>query len=192
MRSLRSLTTAAVTTISLALAACASEPTFNTEKKPGVSPADLGTTYAWYDHQRPDDGVSDLLGAGYESVLTLAGDQGFTAKGYRKDDHPAMLVNWHLALHQLIDTQMMVEYYGYGPGWNSWAARFYPSAAAPVDSDRDEDGTLVIDVLRADTKELIWRGFGTAPINDKNAIPKRRENLALVVRTVLAQLPPAR
>lgn len=190
MRALMTLAGVAVATAALSLAACASGPTYHAEQKPGVSPASFGT-YAWLDGARPDDGVSALMGTDFDRIVTTSADSELAARGYRTNARPKLLVNWHLAVHQIVETQKMADYYGYGPGWQKWAALMYPSAASPVSTDRDEEGTIVIDILLADSRELIWRGFGTAEIDESVSIPERQSRVAAGVRKVVAQLPQA-
>lgn len=188
---LRAFRAAAAAFVACAGAACASSPDLHTEAKPGASVADH-RTYAWLDAARPDEGLTELMGTEFESLLEQSGDFELVSKGYRRDAEPALLVNWHLVARQRIDTAAMAELYGYGPGWRTWAAPTYPSATAPVSTDRDEEGTLVVDVLLASSRELLWRGFGTAEIDPSVPIPERRTRVATAVRKVMAGLPAAR
>ena len=91
-----------------------------------------------------------------------------------------------------IDTARMAEYYGYGDGWRSWASPTYPSAAMPVSSDRNEEGTIVIDLLHAADRELFWRGFLTGVVDPSIGIQERRARIEMIVRQVVDQLPPAK
>ena len=191
MRIFESLVAVVVAGSALALAGCSSEPTVQADRKQGVDVSTLGT-YAWIEHEHPDEGTVVLLGADHAGVIRSATDAALTAKGYRQDANPAFLVNWHVAVQGRIDTARMAEYYGSGDGWRSWAAPTYPSASMPVSSDRNEEGTIVIDLLHAADRELFWRGFLTGVVDPSVGIQERRARIEMIVRLVVDQLPPAK
>jgi len=174
-----------------ALAGCSSSPVVHQEVRRTLDGTIL-TTYAWLEHEHPDEGATLLLGAEFEPELRAAGDAALAEKGYRKDANPLFLVNWHVTVHGRLDTARMAEYYGYGPDWRKWAAATYPSAAMPVSSERNEEGTLDLDFLEAGSKELFWRGFFTGVIDPSVPLQDRRGRIDAAVRTVLAQIPPAK
>jgi hypothetical protein len=51
------------------------------------------------------------------------------------------------------------------------------------------EGTLFVDFIDKDSKELIWQGIGTATIENRS-VEKREERINLVVKEILAAYPP--
>lgn len=69
-------------------------------------------------------------------------------------------------------------YYGYGPN---------------VDVNQYTEGTLVIDMIDAKTKELVWRGLATGAIASTPPPPEELEaRIKDVVGSILAEYPPAK
>jgi hypothetical protein len=50
-----------------------------------------------------------------------------------------------------------------------------------------KQGTLIIDLIDASTKELVWRGVGKSEITNED----REEQIKQVVSDILAKYPPA-
>ena len=59
-----------------------------------------------------------------------------------------------------------------------------------MDVHQYEEGTLILDFVDADAKELIWRGTATKAL-DSNPTPEKIEkNIGNVVAKILAKFPP--
>jgi hypothetical protein len=69
------------------------------------------------------------------------------------------------------------RYYGWG-------------APSSVDVYQYKEGTLIVDVVDAKTKQLVWRGFATGTV-DPDAKPEQRERkLNDAIAQMMAQFPP--
>jgi hypothetical protein len=69
-----------------------------------------------------------------------------------------------------------------GPwGWNNG---FYNNTVS-----RSTQGTLYIDLIDANKKQLIWQGQGTAPLVSGD-VNKREERINLIVQEIMEVYPP--
>jgi hypothetical protein len=124
------------------------------------------------------------VGSGVRSPLMLkrvqaAIDSVLATKGYGKSTtNPDFLV----ALHGATQDKVNITDYGYhsvGPYWGG---------ARTVDVHHYTEGTLVIDIIDIQKRELAWRGTGTGVIGND---PAKLSGTALeAVRKVLAGFPP--
>ena len=103
---------------------------------------------------------------------------------------PDFLVAYHLALDQKLDMQIVNDYYGYayqGTYGATWGPAVQDQAAIPREY---EMGTLVVDVLDAASKQLVWRGTVEAEVYPDLDAKKREERIRDAAKQVLAQFPP--
>ena len=98
--------------------------------------------------------------------------------GYTESDDPDFLV----AMHGGQKTQTQIDSYGYGYGWG-WGA-------GGVDVYQYQEGTLIIDIVDAKNKDLIWRGTGQDVVDPNADTQKRTETINNAVSKILAQFPP--
>ena len=111
------------------------------------------------------------------------------SKGFVKSENPDMLVSI------FTKTQKNVNVYnnnfgwgfgwGYGWGWNPW---FWGGNYNNV--SQVTEGTLYIDLIDANRKELIWQGMGTSALTNK--IDKKQEKMNEIVSAILKEYPPER
>jgi hypothetical protein len=107
----------------------------------------------------------------------------FVGRGYRADDErPDFLVAFYATTRQTLD----ITYWNYGyrfhpRWWRGWGPR-----PMPVVTEFTE-GTVIIDVLEPDTKELLWRGRGVALVSD-DVTPYLKE-LRQTVHAILEEFP---
>ena len=112
-------------------------------------------------------------------------DEELASKGLVKagpDQSPDLLV----AVHGWSVNRIDVKSYGYAYGPSPYGA--YPTlATGAVDVRQYSDGTLLIDLIDASTKQMIWRGTATDTF-EPGAEAKRVSN---AVKKTLDQYPPA-
>ena len=98
------------------------------------------------------------------------------AKGLRMtSDDPDFLIATHINIQDRIDGINVGESYGYRYG-----GRLYIY----------EEGTLVLDFLEAQSKNVIWRGVGKGAL-ERNPTPEKREkNINKAVEKILESFPP--
>jgi hypothetical protein len=87
----------------------------------------------------------------FETRLTAAIDFEMAAKGLRRDpESPALLVHFHASVDRRLDIIRIDRASGYvtdSVGYAEW-----------------EEGTIVVDVVDAATKRVIWRGWGRSDL----------------------------
>ena len=109
------------------------------------------------------------------------------AKGYTKSENPDMLVSIFTKSQQRVDVYNNAWGFGgwgwggFGPGWGwGWNNQ-------PVVSTQSE-GTLFIDLIDMQKKELIWQGMGTGYISQK--MEKKEKQIKEFVSKIMEKYPP--
>lgn len=132
-------------------------------------------TYGWIPNaERMENAIA-------EKRLTAAIENQLASKGLAKSEHPDLWVSMHARLTREVHFDTTV--WGYGPGrWH----------AGVTQTTRDEIpvGTLVVDLVDAGTKELVWRGTARSVL-DLMASPEEKERRTNeVVAKMFANFPP--
>jgi hypothetical protein len=98
-------------------------------------------------------------------------------KGYEHLEfgRPDFLVFYHVASRNRVD----IHYYGYHYGY--WWGPPYATA------HRYKEGTLIIDIVDREEKELVWRGYGTTDFQNRE---EAKYKMPDVVRKILGRFPP--
>lgn len=130
------------------------------------------STYAWL--SKP---AAELPGSPLVSELLLervrhAVDSELSAKGMRvvPEEAASLLVTEHLSIEERI--QFNDPYYSFD------MVQTY------------EEGTLLIDLVDADSRELLWRGIGQTRLRELPTPEEREQRVQEVVSAILAQYPP--
>ncbi|MGH7495796.1 MAG: DUF4136 domain-containing protein [bacterium] len=107
------------------------------------------------------------------------------AKGYRQDSaNPDFYVIYHTGVEDKVNvTDWGYSYAGYGR-YSGWGA---PSS---IDVYQYKEGTLIVDVIDAKTKQLIWRGFATGTVNPDAKTEQREKKLNEAITKMMSQFPP--
>jgi hypothetical protein len=183
---------AAPAAILLALTACAS-----VDVRTVTSPdANLGTlrTFSVMPNPKPRTHVAqstnDPMLVNSISNRALRSDltRGFEDRGYAVADKPDFLVAYYACATQKLDVTYWDYGYGFYPGWwGGWGPGWGPYDATV---SQYTQGTVIIDVLDAKTKELLWRGQGIARVSDDE--PQYEQELWKTVTAILDKFPQAR
>lgn len=109
------------------------------------------------------------------------------AKGYTKSDNPDLLVSLFTKSQQRVDVYNNAWGYGawgWGPGWGpGWGWGWnQPSVTTST------QGTLFIDLIDANKKELIWQGMGTGYLSRN--LEKKEERIKEFVTKIMEKYPP--
>ena len=136
------------------------------------------------------DGNTILASRIHEAV-----DTALAARGFRKvSSDPDFLVAYHVSLDKRRSVQTLNSYYGYGPGWGyGYGASYRPGywAGAPETYVYEyEEGTLILDIVNPDNKELIWRGSARDEVHFKSTPEKDQTQLNEAVHAMLENFPP--
>jgi len=84
------------------------------------------------------------------------------------------------------------NYYGWYPwyygGYGRYGFGFGPSAYNHV--NKSTEGTLFIDLIDANKKELAWQGMGTGALTTSGDVAKKEERIKEFVNEIMAKYPP--
>jgi len=105
-------------------------------------------------------------------------------KGFTKSENPDLLVSIFTKTNENINIyQNNYPYYGYGWGWNPW---YWGSGFNTVNTT--SEGTLYIDLIDSEGKELVWQGMGTAAL--ASDVNKKQERINEIVGEIMEKYPP--
>jgi hypothetical protein len=112
-------------------------------------------------------------------------------RGYRLNpDTPDFLVAYHVAFQEKMDLEVVNNYYGY-PYAGSYAATWGPTIYGQEVQQREwEQGTLLIDILDGESRQLVWRGSAQAEVYPEQDPNQRQKNINNIARKVLDEFPP--
>jgi hypothetical protein len=132
------------------------------------------TTYKWM--KTPSDvleprSTQSLLDKRVKSAV----NQELAMKGLQASTRQAdLLITYHAGVRNKVD--VTTHRYGYR-GW-----------ASAVDVHQYSEGTLVLDLIDAESNQLVWRGWGTGVVDPDPSQMESRVNKA--VTEILAKFPP--
>lgn len=146
--------------------------------------ADLSgdATYSWRrGEDLPDDGGPLAPGSAFERKLRKAGDRALSAKGYERapGDEPDLWIVYHVIPRD----RMYIEGEGYKVG------RWLKIGTAETTYRSFLEGTLVLDVVDAESNELIWTGWSSDLASDPKGLARTVDG---VTEAILGELPAAR
>jgi hypothetical protein len=146
-------------------------------------------SFDWFPGGRPASGDPEVDSPFLDRRIQDALVRELGSRGFIKveDRTPDFFVNYHVSVRQKLSSSGMSVGYGVG-SWGSWGGVGVGVGTPSVRSY--DEGTLVIDVIDAESKQLLWRGTGSQAVKSS---PKPHETTAAVDRAVaaiLAQFPP--
>ncbi len=160
---------------------------------PQANFADL-RSYAWIDEPREPTGDPRIDGNTLlESRVREAVDRALGQRGYVKDvsGEPDFLLNFFVTLDERTSVRTLNRYYGYGPGWAwGYGYRYAPYGWSETYVYEYDEGTLILDVVGSDSRQLIWRGSGTDLLSLQSTPERRQEDLDRVAEAILENFPP--
>lgn len=107
------------------------------------------------------------------------------AKGFTKSENPDLLVSIFTKTKENINIYQNNMYGYYGWGWHPWYW-----GAGPNTVNTTSEGTLYIDLIDADEKELVWQGMGTAAL--AKDVDRKQERINEIVSKILEKYPPGK
>lgn len=109
------------------------------------------------------------------------------AQGFIKSDNPDILVSFFTKSRRKVDINQNNNFgYGFGWGWNPW---MWNGMNNNVNIREYTEGTLFIDFIDKEKKELVWQGIGTGALKIQNAA-KKEERIQLFVKEIISRFPP--
>lgn len=93
-----------------------------------------------------------------------------------------------VAVHGRLSKQTQIHTYdtGWGYGWR-WGGGMTTSTVSEVPV-----GTLIVDMVDASRKELVWRGTASDTLDPEASPEKKEKNLQEAMAQLLAKFPPAK
>lgn len=143
-------------------------------------------TYAFHKEGVDKAEISDLD----KKRILKAIDNELSAKGFTKSQTPDLIINIFTKERTDVNVYNYNAGFGFGwgypgfyggwgwPGWNNTSVNTVPK------------GTLYIDIVNANSKELVWQGIGSGTLDTSNNIEKREKKINEFVSKILAQYPP--
>jgi len=115
-------------------------------------------------------------------------NQTLQTRGLRMDaQNPQLLVFTHVRVSK--EQQINYNTWGYGgwAGWGGWGAGGWSTTTATV--SQVPVGTLIVDLVDAQRKSLVWRGTATDTITSQDQVSQ--ENIDRAVSKMFANFPPS-
>jgi hypothetical protein len=153
----------------LTLVACASVPQVRTAVSPdgGVGSLHTFSILPAPRHVGAGEGPNDPMRAnsGSNRALRNALLQGFASRGYAVADSSSdFAVAYYATTKDKLDIMRWDYGYAWWPRWwHGWGQR---GPVGPTEATEYGSGTVVVDVIDAKTRELLWRGKGFARVSD--------------------------
>lgn len=136
-------------------------------------------TYAFYKTGIDNVEISDLD----KKRILRSIDEEMTSKGFTKSETPDMLININTKAEKNVDVNQFNYGWGFGWGWG-WS----PFWGGNTMVSTSIEGILIIDLIDAKKKELIWQSEGVGNLTrDTN---KKDENIKNFVSKILVLYPP--
>ena len=136
-------------------------------------------SFAYYKPQIDEVDLSDLD----KRRILKALDTTLQAKGLIKSEAPDLLVSFETKAKEKVYVNNF-NTWGWGWGWNPW---FWGPNFSNVSSQTE--GTLYINLIDAQSKQLVWQGKGRGRISEYTK--KRDERIAHFVGEIVSMYPPA-
>jgi hypothetical protein len=121
----------------------------------------------------------------WDARIKSAVDAQLTSKGWTQVDNGGDVTVVAIGTTHTERT-LQTFYNGFGGGWR-WQG-FYGMGEATTTEQDYKEGTLVVDLYDAKTKQLIWRGSAEDTLSDKEA--KNEKNLDKGVAKMFKKFPP--
>jgi len=111
------------------------------------------------------------------------------AQGYTKSENPDLLVSIFTKSQERVNVYNNTWGFGgwgwggFGPGWG-WGWNNQPTVSTRT------EGTLFVDLIDANKKELVWQGMGTGLLTQRS-VEKKEAKIKEFVTKIMENYPPA-
>lgn len=153
-------------------------------------------TFAWISDRQEKTGNPQIDDPVFNAGIRDAIEVQLELQGFEKRtlDPPNFLIGYHTAIDRKIKIRTINKVYSDLPGlpWDDFDRRFniHEEGDTETEAFEFEEGTLIMDVVDPDTKELIWRGSAKAEIKYADNPGKRMERIKEAIRLILKNFPP--
>lgn len=147
-------------------------------------------TYAFYKTGIDQAQISDLD----KKRILKAIEAEMTERGFTKSQDPDLLVSIFTKEREQVDIYNNNFAWGWGWGWggfyNPWFwGPGWGGAWGPNVSTRTQ-GSLYIDLIDSNSKELVWQGRGVGTLNNIKNIEKKEARIKEFVSEIMEAYPP--
>lgn len=131
-----------------------------------------------------------------QNRVTTAVDRELALKGFQKvnSGNADFLVTYHVTLDKQTEIQTINTYNNYGSGWGwRYGRNYYPGPGFSRNETyvyTYDQGSLIIDIVKPASRELIWRGSATDEVNFSNSPEKKQQKINEAVEKLLEKFPP--
>src|SRR5690606_12769345 len=137
-------------------------------------------SYAFF---KPGIDKAEISDLDKRRILRAIEDE-MTAKVITKSDsEPDLLVSIFTKTRENVNIYQNNMYGYYGWGWNPWYW-----GVGPNHISTNSEGTLYIDLIDAEGKELVWQGMGTGALAKE--VDRKQERINEIVKKILEKYPP--
>jgi len=112
------------------------------------------------------------------------------AKGFTETENPDVLVHISAILKDKQSMSSTTNYYGYGGYYRpyAWGGGMGSTGYTTYSVDEYKEGSLIVDIVDAKTKNLVWEGIGNKEIDKPAKDPEAAINDAIT--KIMAAYPP--
>lgn len=135
-------------------------------------------TFAFYKKGIDNADINDLD----KRRIMYAIEDELLAKGLKKSEKPDMLVNIFTKSRETVDVYNNVHF-----GWYPW----YYGPGFGMQVNKYTEGSLFIDIIDAQKKEMVWQGVGSGALNNLTGA-KKEERIREFVKEILLKYPPSK
>lgn len=141
-------------------------------------------TYKSYAFFKPGIDKAEISDLDKKRILRAI-EADMNAKGFTKSENPDVLVSIFTKTQQNVNVYQNNFGWGWygGWGWNPWW--WGPNYNNVT---RVTEGTLYIDLIDADKKELVWQGMGTAALTTN--VNRKQQKINEIVTAIMQKYPP--
>ena len=108
--------------------------------------------------------------------------------GLVKSENPEMLVSIFTKSREKVNVNQNNNFgYGFGWGWNPWMWNGMNNNSMNI--SQYTEGTLFIDFIDKQKKELVWQGVGTGALKIQN-LEKKEARVKEFVKEIVSKFPP--
>jgi Domain of unknown function (DUF4136) len=168
----------------LCLAGCESGPEIRADYDKAV---DFGK-YRTYNFLAAPGGSNEVQSLA-QRILQNAAAREMESRGYTKADNADLLINFKGKLEEKVDIDSTpAPMYGPGWGYRGWYGAPYGAYGTEVSTRRYNVGTLVMDVIDREKKQVVFQG-GIEDVVTKKMLEDREALLTGAVATIFARYP---
>jgi len=148
------------------------------------------SNYAWLEQSALPEGNRHIDNKVLDQQIRGSVNKSLANKGFKlqDSDKPSFLIGYNVAIDQKTSINTVSTRTGNQPEWNANAWR----GTTDLGQHNFEQGTIIIEIVNADSNELIWRANASAEIDPYANTKKRLQRIENAIVKMLRDFPPNR